>query len=329
MYMRVCVAGTFDGLHKGHEILLTAAFTHGSHVVIALTSDAFVRQYKRSGEYDPRTYNSDTQIRSYAARKKDLVEWLAKRNFSDRSEIISLETVVGPAATAEYDALIVTTQNRKNGEHINVLREQNGKPPLVLIDVPLVSAQDKQVISSTRVRSGEIDKSGRMVMPDSMRKELSQPLGTVLVDSDSQRESWGRNRGCVTISVGDHTAKTLLDAGVVVSLIIIDNMVNRTAYTDLHPYLAKIRAPKRSVVSGPGYISREAIAVINAWAKDPRKQIVLEISGEEDLLTLPAITYAPVGSVLYYGQPNHGLVEVVVTPEKKTQVRGLLSKFIS
>lgn len=319
----VCVAGTFDGLHSGHETLLDAAFAHGDHVVIALTSDAFVERFK-----SPKIPTSPRiPISSFAIRKKALTMWLASRDLLTRAEIIALDTVVGPAATADYDALIVTDQNRKNGEHINVLRAQNGKPPLALIDVPLVAAQDKKVISSTRVRKGEIDRFGTLVMPDNMREELSQPLGNLLVHMDDQRASWGRNQGSVIISVGDHTAKTLLDAGVVVSFIIIDNMVNRKAYTQLQPYLVKLRAPTRSVVSGPGYISHEAIAVIHAWAKDPRKQIVLEISGEEDLLTLPAIAYAPVGSVLYYGQPGKGLVEVMITAEKKMYVHELLRKF--
>lgn len=307
-YVTVCVAGTFDGLHRGHEALLRAAFDHGSHVVIALTSDSFVKKYKTH------------RVADFVIRRRVLYRWLQKKGLQNRAEIISLETVVGPAATAAYDALIVTDQNRKNGEYINVLRVQNGKSPLVLIDVPLIAAQDKNIISSTRVRSGEIDRSGRLVMPDNMREELSHPLGSIV--------SHARPGLACVISVGDMTTKTLLDAHVTIALIIMDNMVNRKEYTSLVPLLAKLHAPTRKVQSGPGYISKEAVAVINAWARDPRKQIVLEVAGEEDLLTLPAIAYAPVGSVLYYGQPGKGIVEVTVTPEKKEQVHGLLKKFV-
>lgn len=320
MHKIICVAGTFDGLHRGHETLLRAAFAHGEHVVIALTSDAFVRQYKRRKEYDPRTFKPEQMIRSFAARKKDLLDWLTQKNFFDRAEIISLDDPVGPAATADYDALIVTAQNRVTGERINARRVQNGKLPMVLIDVPLVAAEDARAISSTRVRRNEIDRSGRLVMPDSMRDDLALPLGILVQQAQN---------GGIIISVGDMTTKMLLDANIAISLIIIDNMVNRKAFADLAPILTRLHSPTRKVHSGPGYIAKEAVAVINAWARDPRKQIVLEITGEEDLLTLPAIAYAPIGSVLYYGQPKKGVVEVVVTPEKKEQVRELLKKFIS
>lgn len=52
------------------------------------------------------------------------------------------------------------------------------------------------------------------------------------------------------------------------------------------------------------------------------------IDGEEDLLVLPAIIYAPLGARVYYGQPGEGLVEVVVTHRKKRQALALLGKFL-
>jgi uncharacterized protein (UPF0218 family) len=64
---------------------------------------------------------------------------------------------------------------------------------------------------------------------------------------------------------------------------------------------------------------------------------VIEVSGEEDLLVLPVIESAPIGSVVYYGQPPvaawacgpaiEGLVEVTITPEVKRHVTELLSRF--
>jgi len=55
----------------------------------------------------------------------------------------------------------------------------------------------------------------------------------------------------------------------------------------------------------------------------------LIIDGEEDLLVLPVVQYAPIGSVVYYGQPGEGLVKVVVTKEKKRQVVALVAQFLS
>jgi hypothetical protein len=43
------------------------------------------------------------------------------------------------------------------------------------------------------------------------------------------------------------------------------------------------------------------------------------IDGEEDLLALVAVLYAPEKSLVVYGQPNEGMVVVEVTKEKKTE----------
>ena len=51
------------------------------------------------------------------------------------------------------------------------------------------------------------------------------------------------------------------------------------------------------------------------------------VDGEEDLLVLPVLEYAPIGSILYYGQPGKGIVEVVVTNTVKKEAKNLLSRF--
>jgi len=49
-------------------------------------------------------------------------------------------------------------------------------------------------------------------------------------------------------------------------------------------------------------------------------------------LTLSAITYAPVGSIVYYGSPpatdRPGLVAVEVTKRKKQEVSDLMDRFM-
>ncbi|MDI6805914.1 MAG: DUF359 domain-containing protein, partial [Candidatus Bathyarchaeia archaeon] len=48
------------------------------------------------------------------------------------------------------------------------------------------------------------------------------------------------------------------------------------------------------------------------------------VDGEEDLLTLIAVLYAPQNSFVVYGQPYEGIVVVKVTPEKKAEVSEIL-----
>ncbi|MBP9814034.1 pantetheine-phosphate adenylyltransferase [Candidatus Woesebacteria bacterium] len=326
MFNRVCVAGTFDGLHRGHEAMLTAAFTQGEYVIIALTSDAFVRAYK------------GREVAGYIKRREALVAWLQSHSVFDRSEIIRIDDPVGPAASVDIHALIVTSQNRGVGEQINTLRATLHKPPLTLIEVPLVSAEDTFVISSTRIRRGEIDGEGNLVMPDNMREELAIPLGTILSTGDMIARSVLAHKDTVIVTVGDMTTKTLIDAGVTPSLVVIDNRVNRKEFTKLHEWLALHKKTREKFVSGPGFISRAVVRRIDEWVKDTQKQLILEIDGEEDLLALPVLAALPYTSVMYYGQPKvtsqangpivEGVVEVVVNKQNKEIAKTLLAKFI-
>ncbi len=51
------------------------------------------------------------------------------------------------------------------------------------------------------------------------------------------------------------------------------------------------------------------------------------VDGEEDLVVLPAIMIAPDGASVVYGQPDEGMVHVVVDDEVRREVRALLERF--
>lgn len=329
MYSHVFVAGTFDGLHKGHEIVLRAAFAQGEKVTIGLTSNNFVQNFKTGKEIAP-----------FNTRKTQLKQWLAEKKLIDRSQVIAIDDPYEPAVSdPQVEALVVTAQNKHRGEEINQKREERGLKPLILVEVPLVPAEDGQPISTTRVRNGEIDREGRLVMPESLRPRLQLPLGQVLTGSEITA-SFSRHPRQLVIAVGDMAAKTLFDAGVVPGLAIVDYRVGRQPFHELEPHLAQI--PQFKVKSGPGYISQEAMETISQWFKQLAaagevKPTAIIVDGEEDLLTLPVVISAPIGSVVYYGQPpaaawacgplREGLVEVEVTKDKQQEAIELLGQF--
>ena len=73
-----------------------------------------------------------------------------------------------------------------------------------------------------------------------------------------------------------------------------------------------------------GTITQEAIsAVKEALESDEHTHIV--VKGEEDLLTLIAVLYAPENAFVVYGQPYSGIVVVKVTSEKKARVQEFLN----
>ena len=54
---------------------------------------------------------------------------------------------------------------------------------------------------------------------------------------------------------------------------------------------------------------------------------VLIVDGEEDLAVIPFVLASPLGWTILYGQPNEGVVELVVTSETKQTVLQLLGLF--
>ncbi|NLB75740.1 MAG: DUF359 domain-containing protein, partial [Crenarchaeota archaeon] len=50
------------------------------------------------------------------------------------------------------------------------------------------------------------------------------------------------------------------------------------------------------------------------------------VNGEEDLLTLIAVLYAPQNSFIIYGQPDIGIVVVKATEMKKAEVKQFLNE---
>lgn len=291
-YSKVCVAGTFDHIHVGHEALLRRAFEVGERVLIGITSDEYVSSYKL-----PRLPKSPKlPISSYDQRKHTVLQWLESHSYLSRATIVPIDDPFEPAASdPRLDALVVSEETKDRGEELNALRKSRDLMPLTLIVIPMVPA------------------NGKLVMPESLRSELAKPLG--VVRSSLARATGGAR---LIITVGDVTTKTFLDSGIVPQLMIIDHKVNRKPFAPFTlPSLTRVR-----VVSGPGYISQSAIDAVKSDAR------IIEVEGEEDLLVLPVIIEAPIGAVVYYGQPGKGLVEVVVTKQTKKKAIELLKQFV-
>lgn len=316
-YTKVCVAGSFDGIHKGHETVLRKAFEVGQNVLIGLTSDVFVSSFKSSS------------ISSYATRKQALVTWLNDHGYANRTTVIPIDDPFEPAVSAkDIQALIVSEETKDRGMELNTKRKANGLSLLDLVIVPMQKADDDKNISSTRVRTGEVDRAGKLLMPDSMRDELAAPLGIVLSSREMLLEALALHKRDTIITVGDLTTKTILEAGVTPHLMIIDNKVGRKAFPDLQPIFKKQGFYITHIASGPGFISAEARDTIKEYFIGTQVPLVIEIDGEEDLLALPVIAEGSLGAVVYYGQPGKGVVEVVVTPKKQEEARILLERFI-
>ena len=149
MFDIVATGGTFDILHKGHYMLLQKAFEVGRQVIIGVSSDnyATLKKKKITNEYSIRQEKL----------KKFIGENFNKSNYS----IYQLNDFYGPTVlTKEVEAIVTTESTKENCVKINELRKSKGMPQLEIILVPLVEDKDGKVISSTRIREGEIDING-------------------------------------------------------------------------------------------------------------------------------------------------------------------------
>jgi pantetheine-phosphate adenylyltransferase len=151
-YKTVATGGTFDHIHKGHIALLTKSFGVGETVVIGVTSDAFARKEGKNPD------------QSYKERLEAL-EALIHKRFPGREYIIAkLDDYFGPGiASPEVQAIVVTKETAPRVPIANALRAAKGYPPLEVVVVDYILAYDSKLISSTRVRKGEIDTEGRLL----------------------------------------------------------------------------------------------------------------------------------------------------------------------
>ena len=152
-YDKVAVGGTFDKLHRGHKALLSKAFEIGEKVVIGLSSDEFVAKMGK-----PHI------TASYAERLKELESFLEKNSLADRTEIVPLSDPYGLSISGKgLDALVVSKETESITGKINKIRVEAGLPPLKIVSISMVPAENCNPISTTRIRSGEIDRNGHVL----------------------------------------------------------------------------------------------------------------------------------------------------------------------
>ena len=152
-FRKVAVGGTFDEFHRGHKVLLMKAFEIGKHVLIGLCSDEFVKKLGKPHETAP-----------YGERLKELRSFLKSLGLSEIAEIVPLNDPYGNTlADRCIEALVVSEETEKTAIKINQKRVEAQLPPLEIITIRMVPAENCKPISTTRIREGEIDREGHLL----------------------------------------------------------------------------------------------------------------------------------------------------------------------
>jgi hypothetical protein len=140
--------------------------------------------------------------------------------------------------------------------------------------------------------------------------ECTHSLAAVLESEEPSR----------VILVGDTVSRHAIEFGIRPQVIIIDNKEKRGP-------AAQFAHDKQFVLQ-----TKNAAGSIelDAWKKVEeavgRGNCAVIVDGEEDLLTLVAILVAPPGSLVVYGQPDHGIVLVRITSEKKREIEKIIEQ---
>ncbi len=152
-FKTVAVGGTFDEFHKGHRVLLQTAFEVGEKVLIGLCTDYLVEKLSKPHEIAP-----------FAVRLEELRSFLRKHGWLERSQIIPLHDPYGLTLTSKrLEALVVSLETEQRAHEINEKRNANKLPPLHIVIIDMILAENCNPISTTRIRRLEIDREGRLL----------------------------------------------------------------------------------------------------------------------------------------------------------------------
>ncbi len=130
-------------MHEGHLALIARACDEGDEIFIGLTSDAMAKRSRK------------VKVASYATRMRNLAE-VVDRICPDKDFVIrEIVDEMGPAATGDYDVIVVSTETVGGAERINRARAIAGLRPLRIAIIDMVKGEDGDRISSSKLVKGK------------------------------------------------------------------------------------------------------------------------------------------------------------------------------
>ena len=341
------LGGTFDHFHKGHKRLIEHGLSVSKRLVIGVTSDEFVKKIKNQKSKIKNPTQNLKVFEDFWIRKSSVGEFLEARG-RRRYQIIKIDDVFGTTLDRNFpaEAIIISKETLEGAKIINIARKEKNLPPLKIIIQDLVLAKDGKPVSSFRIRKGEIDREGKLlvkpqwykttpsteltrsdlVITDEIRRELKKPLGKL--SRKINRKSL-ENLKNVIIAVGDETSRVLNHLSIPIDISVVDFKIAREKRFNSIQELGFLGNEKVIKVKNPaGSISRELFeAIINIFKNNLKGRKIILIDGEDDLSVLPMVLASPLGSRIFYGQPAEGVVEVEVSEKNKTKIHKIVARF--
>ena len=160
-----------------------------------------------------------------------------------------------------------------------------------------------------------------------LRNELKRPLGELIKGEAPLpylRILEKIRKANYIITVGDIVTENLLRVGVFPDIAIYDHKTKRRKYNSK----IELDAVVITVNNPAGTITKTLLVAIKRSVELARKgkRVCIDVCGEEDLAVIPAVLYAPEGTLVIYGQPEEGVVIIEVTTEYKCKCAEILRK---
>ncbi len=315
-YQVIGLGGTFDHFHAGHEKFLDFASNLAETLVIGVTSQSLIdhKEYPHS-------------IESFTKRSNSVSNFCIAKKI--HCEILELNDPVGTTITDNrIEALAVTTETQGGGDLINQLRTERGLDQLPLHVCELLLASDGQPLHSDRIRAGECDRKSlvylqlfnqTITISEKQRLLLAQAQGPIvdqpsfLSTADSSPEK--------VILVGDSTIEKFITNNWPFQLGIFDRQIERKPVQGVTSRINPDKAIKNPAGSITPELAQSIQELLRSTSANPK---YLYVQGEEDLAAIPAVMLAPLGSMVYYGQPKVGLVEICVSEKQKMNINSTI-----
>ncbi len=319
MYRHIALGGTFDHFHAGHRRLIDFALENANKITIGITKKNL---FKKKKHID--------QIESFSVRYTSVEKYVHKKPWN--AKLIPINTVYGSTLEdTSIDAIVVTKETVKGAERINAKRREMGLTKLAILVCPYVLDSMGDVLSSTAIRQGIVDREGfrydqflsdhSFILQSHSKIVLRRPFGKIIHYPIFRRL---RN----TVLVGDIVTHTFLTHKLPFSVAYIDASSKRKPTHVLDSYSEKIT--KTSLENPAGTLRAECSQHVAQQLTKQQSGTIFFISGEEDLLTLPCVLLAPLGTLVVYGYPftNPSMRAITSTERIKKKFLSLLQESI-
>lgn len=306
-YKKIGLGGTFDHFHLGHQAFLLFASELAEHLVIGITTPEMIKH---------KHYFS--QIESYETRAEAVKSFT--KNFFNKVDVIPLTDPYGPTLLgSNVEALAATSATKSGAENVNIKRAELGLGQLPIHVRELENDENGNPLASERIRKGLINRKGKVYknifknvifLNDNQKQIFTSPQGKIVTHPSPSE---------IAYVVGDTSLENFIAHNWPYNLGVIDFIKRRKPYQP--PVLSETSTIVR-VANENGTISVKMIEALANAIETSAKHLIVD--GEEDLAAVALVLLAPLGTHIYYGQPKIGMVDMIVTEEKKEEVANVL-----